>query len=328
MEIVTAVAAAVPRGGPPRAGRAVGMRLLALPVLLLALSGPGAYAAPAGDGDRQGSNDARALLWSAEKAAQRLYLLGSIHFGDETLYPMPPAVEAAYADADTLAVEIDIEGADAGKAAQLMLVRGMYPDVENNLRTHVEARTWDLLVERAPRYGLPIEFLQQQKPWLATVTLSAMAARAAGLREDLGIDVHFLQRARRDGKPIVALESVELQFGMFEDLSAAEQDAFLFQTLSDLEDAPGYFRRMLEAWRDGDGAALNEQVNESLRGQRGLERVHRSLLIDRNIAMARKIDALAEQGKVPLVVVGAGHMVGEQGLVDLLRGQGYTVTQH
>lgn len=268
------------------------------------------------------------FLWKVTTEDNRsAYLLGSVHFGHAGLYPLAPVIDQAFAESDLLAVEINILDTDPAEAANLMLTKGMYPDLENNLRAHISEETWQLLNETAPKYGLPIEFLQQQKPWLVSLTLSAIVFQQAGYKEDLGIDYHFLQQARQHNKPIVDLESFNMQINLFEQFSEQEQEAFLRQTLQELKKGTDYLEQLFESWKTGDADTLNRLVNDAMKQNPETLRIYQVLLVDRNITMADKIENLMQTGQTPFICVGAGHMVGPDGLVELLRDKGYQVRQ-
>lgn len=266
-------------------------------------------------------------LWRVSSEAGTGYLLGSIHFGDDSLYPLDAVIMEAYQDADILVVEASLLDADASPdTLSTLFSKGMYP-VGDSLKAHIQPATWQALQTAAHRYGAPIELLQQQKPWLAALTLSALELQRAGYSEKLGIDLHFLREAAEAQKPIVELESLTWQLNMFEQFSAREQEAFLAMTLEDLQKGPGPLQALIDAWKSGDAATIDQLMNASFAADLTLKRVQNVLLTDRNKAMTAKIKALMDSGKTPFVVVGAGHMVGNQGIVQLLQNSGYQVEQ-
>lgn len=269
----------------------------------------------------------RHLFWTVGNGAQSAHLLGSVHFGTPDFYPLPTAIMEAFAAADALAVEVNILAIDAAEVARLTLSKGMYKDNVHNLKANVRPETWRLLNETAPRFGLPIEFLGQQKPWLVGMTLSAMMFKQAGFREDLGVDYFFLKQATEGHKPIIELESFASQIGLFEGLSTAEQDEFLLQTLQDIHKGEDYLKRIIRAWKIGDDAAIDQLVNSDIKNRPGMERLYKLMLADRNVAMADTIEGLLKQGKQPFVVVGAGHLVGADSVVEHLRAKGYRIEQ-
>lgn len=264
-------------------------------------------------------------LWKVSSEAGSGYLLGSIHFGDESLYPLDPVITKAYQEADTLVVEANLLDADADTLSTLFS-KGIYP-ANDSLKAHVKPTTWQALQTAAQRYGAPITLLQQQKPWLAALTLSTLKLQRAGYSEKWGIDLHFLQQAAEEEKAIVELESLAWQLDLFEQFSVEEQEGFLAMTLQDLEKETDSLQALINAWKRGDAATIDRLMNASFTADPTLKRVQKALLTDRNIAMTAKIKALIQRGKTPFVVVGAGHMVGDQGIVQLLQNSGYEVEQ-
>jgi uncharacterized protein YbaP (TraB family) len=114
---------------------------------------------------------------------------------------------------------------------------------------------------------------------------------------------------------------------LFDTFTAQEQEAFLLVTLQELDKGARSLEAIVAAWREGDAETIDALLNETLHAGPELERIYRLLLVDRNVAMADKITAFMQQNKTVFVVVGAGHLVGEKGLVELFKKKGYQVEQ-
>lgn len=269
----------------------------------------------------------RHLLWEVSSGSQRGWLLGSIHFGRPQMYPLPGIMREAFAGSDALVVEVNVLDLDPGEAREMVAAMGSYAEGET-LQEHVSPQTWKAFTDFVGRYELPVPALSRLKPWLAAITLMQLELVRTGFDEALGVDRHFLKLARERDMPVVELESFEGQMKIFQRLSAAEQDGFLRSTLEDLRQGRSLFESALDAWKGGDAAGVDTLLNESLRDLPGMENLYRLVLTDRNRAMAERIAGLLAGGRECFVVVGAAHMVGEQGIVSLLRERGYTVTQH
>ncbi len=266
----------------------------------------------------------RPLFWKVNAGSGTAWLLGSIHFGTEDMYPLPAKVERAFQSADALVVEANILDVETGQAVEAVVTGGTYSGDET-LKGNLAPETWRRLEEMVARYGFPIEVFQKQKPWLVAVTLTTLELNRQGLTENYGIDRHFLSRA--GGKRVVELESVAQQLALFQNLSDREQEEFLEATLRDLGDEGRYFRDVIAAWRRGDAQAIDSLLNDSFRSLTNSQELHARLLTDRNAAMVRKIEELVNGGGEYFVVVGAGHMVGDEGIVARLRRNGYQVTR-
>ncbi len=262
------------------------------------------------------------LLWRAELDSTTVWLLGTVHFGKPSLYPLPPPVETAFRDAQVLIVELDISRVEPARMASLVTARGIYSD-GSNLQDHISPATWQALEERTAALGLPSALVAHQKPWLAALSLTTMAVRQAGYSDAHGVERHLLGRA--GDRTVVELETLEGQLALFTDLSEDQQERFLASTLEQLVNGRDHADAILDAWRRGDAAALDRLLNEQRNGQAIDRHLHQTIVVGRNQSMAEQIAKLARPGQIYLVAVGAAHLVGEQGLVELLRERGFQI---
>ncbi len=283
--------------------------VLALPLMLLL----GASPVAASEGP----------FWKVTGPAGTAYLFGSLHFGTSEMYPLSAPVNTAFESADRLVVEIDLTAMDPAAMMQWISTEGAYVD-GTTLADHVSPEVWTALRRRAQQYGVPLELLAIQRPWLAAFTLTAMALGRKGFQEQLGVDKYFLSQAK--GRiPVVELEGFEYQMGLLADLSAAEQERFLEATIRDLDAESGTFENIVSAWRRGDANALDAEINATWRSDPDASGLYARLIENRNAEMAKKIDSLLKAGGTSFVVVGAAHMVGEGGLAARLKDRGYKV---
>lgn len=265
---------------------------------------------------------AQGLLWEIKSPTNTIYLFGSIHLAKADFYPLPAAVEAAYAQADTLVVEADVTDAAASRNA-LPLMQFRAPDT---LRKHVQPATWQLLESIA---GPRVEQFAQFKPALVAVGLSMAVFTGQGYDPAYGIDLHFIERAKADRKKIDELESLKFQAGVLGGLSDAEGDALLSQTLKDFRDGPALLeaQQMISAWKSGDAVALAKLFEGAAQKDAGTRKLTRLLLDDRNLAMAEKISRMQSAGIKAFIVIGAGHLAGANSVTDILQKQGLQVRQ-
>ncbi len=265
------------------------------------------------------------FFWQASAGKGTLYLLGSIHFGTSEMYPLPRVITNSFKLADTLVVEADVLNVDPVQMAQLVAGKAMYQD-GSNLRQHLSQQTWQRLEQVAASLGLPIEMLSMQKPWFASMSLTALALNKLGFSEDKGIDVHFLSLARGK-KQVVELEGMQWQLSLFDRLTAEEQVLMLEETLREIEHGKDFFDKMLRFWRAGDGDGIQGLFDEGMMAAEGGERLNKIIMTDRNRSMADTVHELAQKGGSYFVVVGAGHLPGAEGIVALLKQRGYQITQ-
>ena len=301
------VAAPVAQGGISR-----DIRLILTLVLLLALS-----AAPSLEAQE------RTLLWKVSEGDKSIFLLGSIHYLRKENYPLNQAILDAFDASDRLVLEIDLQNTPAGAAQRLTLEKAVYRD-GSNLAQNVSQETYQLASTRAAELGIDMQVVQPMKPWFVAMTMLAVKLQRMGLDPKLGVDHHLAERAKRDGKPTSGLETLEFQLGIFDQLSKREQELMLRETAGELERIDKNVKDIVESWLKGDGERLAALL---LAGMRQYPELQQKLVIERNRRWLDQIAKLVEQGSNAMVVVGAAHLVGQEGIVDMLKARGLSVEQ-
>ena len=265
------------------------------------------------------------FLWEVASLTNRIYLYGTIHAGRKDWFPLDSAVENAFNDSATLVVEADITDEVAmQRATPAMLLAP--PDT---LRNHVDAADYGRFVKLLPRYGLTETQVAPFKPFMAVSLLVFGEWARNGYLPQYGIDAYLLKRAKAELKPVAELEGVEAQTKLME-MDEAEAQKLFAGTIKALEDGltNDQINGMVDAWRGGDPGKLlgiARKYNETIPGAREFEE---RLIWSRHDGMLRKIEGyLNDSRERHFVAVGALHLAGERGLVELLRKRGYRVTQ-
>jgi uncharacterized protein len=271
------------------------------------------------------AQEARSILYRVEGASgATVYMLGSIHLLSADAYPLPQPVQRAYADAERVYFETSLDSLMSRQ--QEMAMRGMYP-AGKSLRGEIPADLYAKVEAAAPNLaslGVTMPVLDRMEPWMVALLFQSVEWQKAGITAEHGVDMHFSGRAKQDGKPVGGFESVDFQLGLFDDMSAEEQAAFLRQSLDDLSGTTEQMRRVVAAWRAGDAAAIDAIMNESMDEAPAL---YARMLTDRNAAWVPQIEQMLRGADDVLVVVGAAHLVGENSVVEMLRQRGYAVEQ-
>jgi hypothetical protein len=271
------------------------------------------------------AQEARSILYRVEGASgATVYMLGSIHLLSADAYPLPQPVQRAYADAERVYFETSLDSLMARQ--QEMAMRGMYP-AGKSLRGEIPADLYAKVEAEAPRLaalGVTMPVLDRMEPWMVAILFQSVEWQKAGITAEHGVDMHFSGRAKEDGKPVGGFESVEFQLGLFDNMTAEEQTAFLRQSLEDLSETADQMRRVVAAWRAGDAEAIDAIMNESVGEAPAL---YARMLTDRNAAWVPQIEQMLRGADDVLVVVGAAHLVGENSVVEMLRQRGYAVEQ-
>jgi len=264
------------------------------------------------------------LFWKATAPSGGVaYLLGSVHFGQPEMYPLRPAVTEAFAEADALVVEVDVLALSPGTIALLFAKKGMYLDGQT-LQDELRPETWAALQQAVQRQNMAMTLFDRQKPWSVAMTLTALAMKDAGYSEQWGIDQYFLKQAREE-KKIIELETLAGQIAIFDNFTPAEQDVLLQQTLKEIDKGPARINNIIKTWQTGAAEELDRLLNEHFKSTPQLKNAYRVFISERNSAMTQKLVELLTEDQTLFVVVGAGHMVGADGIVELLRKRDYRI---
>lgn len=267
----------------------------------------------------------RGALYQVEHEGRRVYLFGTIHIGHAAFYPLDAQTMKALSSSVRLAVEFDSRNMPAVMDA--MARYAMYPQGER-IDSHLSVRTKQQLRRTLPRFGLAFEKVAGFKPWMIANTLIGMDAERNGLSLQLGTEMFLLDFAQRHGLEVLELESADYQLALFDSLTPAQQELYLQETLDEISSGEAHRRtqQLVQAWKTAD-AKVFQALYEELMAEKSISAdFMRTVLLDRrNVAMASKIDALLERNGASFVAVGLLHLVGEQGLPELLRRRGYTV---
>jgi uncharacterized protein YbaP (TraB family) len=265
----------------------------------------------------------RFLMWKATSPTATVYLVGSIHLGDSSMYPLPKEVESAFAAAKVLAVEINIKNADQAKMMGLLQKAGFYTG-DDSLTKHLSKETQAALEDYCTRHNVPRMGMEQLKPWVVAITIAAMAWQQAGEDPSLGIDLHFLNEIKPPQR-IDELETMESQLAIFAEASDEEQQSMLASILKKGDKIKDMIQRTQAAYISGDPDALQKVMDEQ--DDVGSKNLEKKLLDDRNVVMTGKMEEYLK-GKDPIfVVVGAAHIIGDKGIAKQLRDKGYKVDQ-
>jgi uncharacterized protein len=266
---------------------------------------------------------AKTFSWKATGKGGTIYLMGSIHVMSESFYPLNPALEAAFKDSDLLVEEVDLAEMLDPMAQMSILTRGMLPS-NQSLDKVVSPATMTLVQKATGDLGPAAGPLMRFKPWMLAITLQGMELMKAGFDPALGLDQHFYDQAKESGKAVQGLETVEFQISRFDAMTMEQQDRMLAETLKELATETATVNKLGEAWKTGDLATIERIALADLKSDPVM---YQRLLVERNKNWMPKIEALFARKGRALVVVGAAHLVGPDGLLAMLKAKGYTVEQ-
>ncbi len=265
----------------------------------------------------------KAFLWKVQSQTATVYILGSIHFADQNLYPLDPAIERAFAESDNLILEIDPIHIDEEAVQKFVLKKGFYKDTET-IADHTSKEVFAQLENFILKHNLPASQLYTMKPGMLALSLTTMQLMDLGYHPEYGIDLHFAKEAG-DQKPIFALETTLEQLSTL--FSTINDNDFLLYTLTDLNNLELFMDQTIEAWKTGDRQKMTEMLIEPYQNIKAFKPFIRKLIDNRNIKMTAKIKKHLKSDQNSFVVVGAAHLLGEKGILNMLSKQNYTIEQ-
>ena len=264
------------------------------------------------------------LFWTYEKDGQQGYLMGSVHFANESFYPLDKRILAAYEQSSVLVVEVDEEKTAEEERQRLIAAHGFYAN-NKTLRDHLSPQTLSVIESLLKEFGIPLDAVKNYQPGLLAITITALQAEKMGYKADQGIDQYFMQKARYK-KTIRQIEDFAFQMALLTNLPA--EDRILHDSFKDMSDYKATWKAMMTAWKNGDGDELYKQaIGDPLKDYPQLKEFFDVLFFDRHPRMADTANQCVKEKETCFIVVGAGHMLGKKGIVAELIRQGYQVDQ-
>lgn len=275
-----------------------------------------AFASQAGDTNKH-------CLWSIETPNNTIFLLGSMHISPAEIYPLPQVIERAYDQCAKVVFEADMDAVNDPSFQTKIMTMGVYPEGDN-LEDNVSAQTFNLLRKRADTAGIPMQQLNRLKPWLCALSLSSIEFLKLGFDPAFGIDMYFFNKAKRDGKQIQGFETAQFQLSLMTQMNRNQEEMMLRQTLIDLEVIEKDAASLVHYWKNGDAKGLDSLISRSFKG---LPELYDRWFLNRNKHWLAEIKKLMGKNENIFIIVGAGHLVGRNGLVELLREENYKIHQ-
>lgn len=273
------------------------------------------------------SLEAKSLLYKVSSKTSTVYVLGSIHLAKEEVYPLSKFIDKAYKKSDVLVLELDPTSSESVATIQnTMLSLGMYAQGQS-LKTELSDKTYITLKKYAAKTGMSLEKMEKMRPWVVMLQLSVVEMMRLGYSPDLGIDQHFLKKAKQDEKPIIELETAKEQMELLSKDDKEFQDKLLFYTLDSMHELEPMLDEMFIAWKTGNAKVFDRIMSESLDDDPSLITIYDDIITKRNYTMTTRIEGFLKTKQNYFVVVGAGHVVGKEGIVSLLKKAGHQVIQ-
>jgi hypothetical protein len=261
-------------------------------------------------------------VWAIHGDHNTVYLAGSVHLLKANDSNLPPAFDHAYKGSKALVMELAIDKLDPMETASWMLENGTLAE-GTTLRATIGDDRYRRVSKEAERLGVPMEAADMLQPWALGLQLIEMQYMQLGFDPQQGVEQQLQHKAQTDGKPISGLETLAEQLGVLQGMSYPDQARFLDMIVTEMHDVESETDSVVTAWRSGDTAKLAALLSDEYKT---FPNLYRLLVSDRNKRWVPQIEKLLHGNQDYFVVVGALHLVGDGGLLELMRHDGYRPT--
>ena len=262
-------------------------------------------------------------VWLVESAQNQIFLAGTIHVLRASDHPLPTAFETAYGQSQILTFETDI-GETKSPAFQQQVIQAVTLGQNQTLQDLLSPQTQKELNAYFLKNNINLEQFSRFKPSMIAMTLTLIELRKLGAGSH-GVDQYYFDKAIKDQKKILALESLQHQIDFLAHMGEGQEDLMIQQTLKDIDTLSSQFPLMISSWKKGDIKQLETLFVEPM--QKEFDAVYQQLLVQRNAAWMPQIIKYLKTAEIEMVLVGAAHLVGSDGLITQLKQAGYKITQ-
>ncbi|WP_415287842.1 TraB/GumN family protein [Brevundimonas sp. S1H14] len=259
-------------------------------------------------------------LWVVRDADSTVYLFGTVHVLRPGTAWGSDKVDAAFASASDIWVEI----ADQDDQAVVMPVIQQHGvDPSRPLSSILSAADFAAFDKVAQANGASGAALDAYRPWLAAFMISMSGPTNAGYRSEAGVDKTLMDRARAQGKALHGFETADIQVRLIAGMSEEAQVAYLNNYVRNADGIVTNLDDTVAAWLKGDAAEAGRLNRVNTRDIH--EDIHRAALIERNADWTNQIETMMQGAGTAFVAVGAAHLMDQDSVIDMLTAKGFTV---
>ncbi|MCA9473336.1 MAG: TraB/GumN family protein [Nitrospirales bacterium] len=265
---------------------------------------------------------ATSCLWKVSSPSNTVYLLGSVHVLKQENYPLNDTIYAAYDSVAHLVFEANLDDMSSPATQANALSKGLYTD-GRTLQKTLSPGNYAVAKTQLERRGYSMTMFNLMKPWMLASTITILELQKLGFGTEFGVDQHFFQKAKREGKTTEGLETVEYQLDLFDQLSDTTQESFLLQTLEEITLLEQQTQQLVDSWTHGKIQGLEVLLT----GMQAFPEVYEALITRRNQNWLPRIETYLQHDEPYMIVVGTLHLLGNEGLLAILKEKGYAIQQ-
>lgn len=271
------------------------------------------------------------FLWKVSKANSHVWVLGSIHMADSSFYPLPSVIMNAFKESSALVVEMNVsDDSVLNELTSISNDLGLLPSGQK-IKDVIPDSTYFHLDSLLSSWGLTIEFSENYRPWMAAMQISAIAIQRTGFSSDWGIDFYLMDEALEQGKEIISLETPTTQVEALATPSDALGAYYLQSTLKEIARIDEMIQKIGCAWKTGNDTLLRTLLNpkKDQKSEEMKKALNQKIYLERNLMMADRIELFLNNEQRYFIVIGAGHLIGEEdNILQLLGQKGFQVEQY
>lgn len=255
-------------------------------------------------------------LWKVSDEDTTIYLFGTVHALPKDVDWLRGDVADALASSDILMTEVMNTPETPATMQSIIMRKGMLP-ADKNLRAMLSEEQKASYESAMTKLGMPVATFDRFEPWYASMMLAMLPIMKEGYSPEHGVE-EVLATKGGEAKQRGALETLEFQMTLFDELPLDSQIRFLIQAAEGVDTIKPMLDKMVAEWLEGDADGLAALMNEGLTDQVLAER----LLYQRNTNWAAWIDTRLDTPGTVFIAVGAGHLAGAKSVQDALELRG------
>jgi uncharacterized protein YbaP (TraB family) len=262
-----------------------------------------------------------ASVWKVTSDESTVYIGGTIHILAPQDYPLPKEYGQAFALAETIVFETDMQAVNSPQFQQQMMATMSYKK-GRSLSDDLSPEIYTALVSHLTRRDMSIAQFSMLKPSLVAIMLSMMELRTLGFTS-IGVDQFYANLATEKGKKQQWLESPDQQLAFLANLGLGEEDALIEYSLRDIKKMPQMIGELRSSWREGDVEKMTQLNIVPFKAE--YPQIYHDLLVARNDDWLPQIQRMLSDAPVELILVGSLHLAGPDSVLAKLTAKGYTV---
>lgn len=269
----------------------------------------------------------KGFFYEVNNKGNKIYLLGSIHVGNSSLYPIDENIIKALKSSEKIYMEIDLSNREEAKKMR----QKIYYNDGKNLKDDLGEELYSRVLKIFQGYGMEEDQVKILRPWAIYNTM-ASDPKGESPKGSFGVESYFLALSLLNKIEIGELESMEFQSNILSNFDKKTYVEMIENLTTEIE-KNGYkninsgLYTLLDAWQNGDRDKMKSIL--SLKGDEASEKFNEAILDERDEGMAKKIDAmLKKDGKnTYFILIGSAHLVPENSVTGILKDMGYKVVE-